>query len=296
MYERYARIISELHEDFAWVVNQEFPESVSMGDLRFNERALQSIHDGSVRIVENPPRYGMKSFTVRRVIYRSAHHGDFSIIYRSYSGLVARRALIKYRDPDYRYNKVELCTHGVFDFYLEAGSRYRTLYGGDATHFNVLSDLFTYATYEQCCDVYRGIEIDHRNLNENQSDALVMLSWLFFEQELNYGGLSFQQFSNFNRNYGFRPRDMLMGFLIMMYHDHRTYQAYPYWSYNKNQERTSPHFGTEGFSRLDDLYKQYFIRLRGDLDMRSSLFCNQDIIRYFQNLTEWTGDNPRFVQ
>lgn len=296
MYERYARIISELHEDFAWVVNQEFPASVSMGDLRFNKRAFQSIHEGSVRIVETPPRYGMKSFTVRRVIHRSACHGEFSIIYRSYGGLVARRALEKYENPEYRYDKDDLRTHGVFDFYLEAGSRYRTLYGGDATHYNVLNDLFRYATYAQCSDVYQGIEIDHRNLNEDQSDALVVLSWLFFEQELNYGGLSFQQFSNFNRNLGFRPRDMLMGFLSMMYHDHRIYQDYPYWGYNKNRERTSPHFGTEGLLRLDDFYKQYFTRLQGDLDKWPSLFCNQEIVRCFQGLTEWTGDNPRFVQ
>lgn len=296
MYERYARIISELHEDFAWMVNKEFPIYVSTGDLQFNARAIQSIREGSVRVVENPPRNGTKSFTVRKVIHRSRQYGDFSIIYRSYSGLVAWRALKKYLDTNYRYDKDTLRTLGIFDFYLEAGSRYRTLYGGDATHYNVLDDLFKNTTYQQCFDVYQGMEVDHWNLDGNQSDALVVLSWLFFEQELNYGSLSFQQYSNFNRSSGFRPRDMLMGFLSMMYHDQRTYLTYPYWKYNQSQEQTSPDFGQSKFRGLDNLYKQYFIQLQGNLDVRPSLFCNQDIVRHFRDLTDWTGVNPGLVR
>lgn len=295
MYERYARIISELHEDFARVVNQEFPIDVSLADLELSPRAIQSIREGSVRIVENPTWGETKLFTVRKVIHQSRQYGEFSIMYRSYRGLVARRALEKYMDPNHQYDRDNLRTHGIFDFYLEAGSRYRTLYGGDATHYNVLDDLFKNTTYEQCSDVYHGIEINHRNLNGDQSDALVVLSWLFFEQELNYGSLSFQQFSNFNKGSGYRPRDMLMGFLSMMYHDEDAYRDYPYWAY-KDQKRTSPHFGQTKFRGLHNRYKQHFIRLQGDLDGRPSLFCDQDTTRKFEGLIDCTGDNPRFAR
>ncbi|EZP58428.1 hypothetical protein BW42_03110 [Exiguobacterium sp. RIT341] len=288
MYLRYAHIIRELHEDFSAVVNYVYPENITQDDLRLSERARRSIGEGNVILHEKGLDNGYKSFDIRRVIYRSPLYGDFTIRYKSYSGLVAGNALRKYEDPNYLYDKSKLLGHGIFDFYLEAGERYRMLFQGRATHRNVFQDLFSHVTYEQCQDVYEGREINHRDLNANQSDVLVVLSWLFFEQELNYGSQSFQQFSHFKKENLFRPRDMVMGFLCMMYENTPIYNEYPHW----NQNQTSPHFGPGGFLGLDHQHKWYFDQLQGNLNLRPSLFCNENLQRLFENLSDWTGPNP----
>lgn len=292
MYLRYSRIISELHEDFSRIINQVFPENITQEDLQLSERARRSIIEGDVILHEESLGDGYKSFTVRRVIYRSPLYGAFTIRYNSYSGLVARNALRKYEDSKYLYDKNILLGHGVFDFYLDPGERYGELFQGRATHRNVFQDLLNHVTYEHCRGVYEGREINHQDLNADQSDVLVVLSWLFFEQELNYGSQSFQQFSHFKKENLFRPRDMVMGFLCMMYDDTSIYNAYPHWNWNQ----TSPHFGSGGFLRLDHQYKQYFEQLRGDLNLRPSLFCDEDSLRRFEDLSDWTGPNPNVFQ
>ncbi|MFE4430512.1 hypothetical protein ACFRH9_26395 [Peribacillus butanolivorans] len=119
-----------------------------------------------------------------------------------------------------------------------------------------------------------------------------MLSWLLFEQELNYGSLEFQQFSNFRRENGFRPRDMIMGFINMMFNDFETFASYPYWNEDRIGRKTTPTFGSGGYRNLEEQYKQYFESFHGCLDEYPSLFCNQVQRELYNNLANLTGNNP----
>lgn len=291
MYTRYSSIVRELHEDFAEIVNQKFPMNTDFNNLNLSERALNRIKTGEIVLVEKNIRGGSKLFRPKKTVHTSEKYGEFSIEYRSYTGLVAYKALRKHETADSR-RRTQYLNHGVFDFYFDASRRYEELYGGDATHYNIFRDLYIYATYEQCLSVYNGDEINHLDLDSDQSDALTVLSWLFFEQELNYGSLPFQQYSNFTIKNQFRPRDMIMGFLSMMYLDKEAFDEYPHWNFN----RTSPTFGAEGFTRLKNRYRVFFEDLNGDLDIRPSLFCNETTNNYFRMLSQATGPNPNITQ
>lgn len=291
MYTRYSSVVRKLHEDFAEIVNQKFPRNKELNNLNLSERVRKRIETGEIVLVEKLIPGGLKLFRPKKTVHTSEKYGEFFIEYRSYNGLVAFKAHKKYEEADSRW-KAQYLNHGVFDFYFDASRRYEELYGGDATHSNIFRDLYTYATYEQCLSVYNGEEINHLDLDSDQSDALTVLSWLFFEQELNYGSLPFQQYSNFTITNQFRPRDMIMGFLSMMYLDKETFDAYPHWNF----KRTSPTFGAEGFPRLENRYRVFFENLNGSLDIRPSLFCNETTNSHFSLLSQTTGPNPNITQ
>lgn len=300
MYNRYSKIIVELHQDFFRMVNQTFAQGIGIPMNAISEAGLRKIGNREVVLVEENKRGGQILFRPKKVVYTSRNYGDFSVEYKSYSGLVAARALRKYQNaqspenPQYRYRE-SLSRHGLFDFYFDAKRRYRELFDGDATHYNIFCDLRNHVTYEQCLDVTKGIEINHTNLSDDASDVLVVLSWLLFEQEVNYGSLSFQQFTNFKRENNFRPRDMIMGFLNMMYKDIEVFNSYPYWNFDRQGSKTSPTFGSGGYKNLDEMYKKYFEDFQGYLNEYPTLFCHPLRRGQYNQLANLTGDNPNII-
>lgn len=299
MFRAYSRILTELHRDFFTMVNQSFAIDVEIPVNAISESGLRKIKNGEVTLIKEIREDGLALIRPNKVVYTSQSFGDFCIVYKSYSGLVASKAFEKYltiadpKHPHYQYRN-SLRKHGLFDFYFDAKSRYRALFGGDATHYNIFCDLFNHVTYEQCLDVAKGNEINHVNLNNNQSDVLVILSWLLFEQEVNYGSLTFQQFTNFSRKNNYRPRDMIMGFINMMYKDINLFNSYPYWNY-KNGRKTTPTFGKPGYKELDIKYKKYFEDFEGHLDDYPSLFCNDLFRGMYIHIANNSGDNPAIL-
>jgi len=290
MYARYSKMIQELHEDFSEMLNQKHSKDANVESLGLSEKARRRIETNEIKIKERFIGGGKKIFIPVQVIHRSEKYGDFSIEYKSYNGLVAFNAAKKHDKSESRWKKQYL-SHGIFDFYLDAKQRYKELYDGEVTHYNVFQDLYEHVTYDQCLGVYNGEEIIHENIDSDQSDALMVLSWLFFEQELNYGSLDFQQYSNFKKENDFRPRDMIMGFLSMMYANKELFDSYPHWTESKGTKKT-PQFGTGGYSSLDVSYKRFFESLKGNLDSNPSLFCDGAIITMFDLLHASTGKNP----
>lgn len=290
MYVEYSRIIQGLHEDFSSIMNQEYDLDTGLDELILSANALARIQTGEIRLLEADSSNEKKVFFPVKVIYTSERYGEFTIVYKSYNGLVAKKAADKYAKSKPRWREQYL-SHGIFDFYLDAENRYRELYGGDATHYNVFRDLYTHVTYEQCLSIYRGENIIGRDMDYDQADVLTVLSWLFFEQELNYGSLEYQQHSNFKKEDEYRPRDMIMGFLSMMYTDKEMFDSYRHWNFSKGVKAT-PVFGPGGYSRLDAPYKEVFENLRGNLDSTPSLFCNEVVMATFNSLHVSTGKNP----
>ncbi|MDQ6468839.1 hypothetical protein RCC94_15175 [Exiguobacterium acetylicum] len=290
MYVEYSRIIQGLHEDFSSIMNQEYDLDTNYDELTLSANASVRIQTGEIRLLEHRISDDKKLIFPVKVIYESEKYGEFSIVYKSYRGLVAKNAASKYARSEPRWREQYL-SHGIFDFYLDAKNRYGELYGGDATHYNVFQDLYKHVTYEQCLSIYRGENIIDRNMNHDQADVLTVLSWLFFEQELNYGSLRFQQYSNFRKEEEFRPRDMIMGFLSMMYTDKKVFDSYSHWNFSKGVKAT-PLFGAGGYLRLDATYKKFFENLKGNLDSTPSLFCDEVLATTFDTLHTSTGKNP----
>ncbi|MED4061104.1 hypothetical protein [Priestia megaterium] len=250
---------------------------------------------------------GKKKIRPAYKIYESEKYGPFYIEYRSYSGLVAFKAFNKIKEKIEKGVPVERLKiaggnggfrngkHGLFDFYLDTGNRYKHLYNkGDATHNNLFKDLKKHASFDDCEKVWRGEDFYTGEKDKDKLEALITLFILMFEQEINYGELEFQQFTNFSISKGFRPRDMIMGFLNMMYNNEIDYNSYPYWT-EKNGEKYSTHFGfnkNQGYSNLAEPYKKYFEQYRSNYVEVKALFDYEEIKNSYIEAANEIQQNP----
>lgn len=272
IYKEYAEKLLELHNDYHELVKIEF-EDHSFNPLLYERENKINKKD----ILYNSKQYEtfVRFFPVIP-LYINTSGEAFSIEYRSYSGSVGRKLAGKVAKDILDKNKKDKLKksngkfwagkRGLFDFYANTGGRYRKLYGGEATHYNLFEDLYKSTNLNQCFRVWQGNEeISSIAKDENQYEALLTLSLLMFEQEINYGERIYQQFTNFKISNGFRPRDMLMGFINMMFKNKELYDSYDYWTrssssvMNKEGIKTSPHFGydkeTQGYANLGKEYK-----------------------------------------
>lgn len=305
IYESLASDLLFLHKNFFSLIIRDF-----LTEEVFNGEEYE-LHESWKRKIAYKEKFiggGKKKIRPAYTIYNSEKYGTFSLEYRSYSGLVAYKALMKIK------SKIEVGTpakklrrewgkgdfwigkHGLFDFYLDTGERYKSLYnGGDATHYNLFTDLKNHTSFADCKKVWRGEDFCSGEKNKDKFEALMTLFLLMFEQEVNYGELDFQQFTNFSISEGFRPRDMIMGFLNMMFNGKADFDTYPFWT-EKDGVKFSTHFGfdkeKEGYSNLEERYKRYFEEYRNNYPEVKSLFSNEEIKKSFVNAANETGQNP----
>lgn len=305
-YERYAKILMSLHQNFSNLVLKRFYQSEEFYRGEYEANLNQEFRN-RISYNEKFITGGQRIIRPCFVLYNSINYGIFGIEYRSYSGLVAFKALNKLKKNIRDGVPVEKLQrgrnsgvfwkgkHGLFDFYLHTGSRYKQLYNGDATHYNLFKDLKSFVSFEDCCKVWRGEDFYTTETNPDRLEALLTLFLLMLEQEVNYGQLDFQQYTNFKISEGFRPRDMIMGFLDMMYHNEDSFKSYPFWSI-KNNVHLSPHFGfnkeTEGYFNLDNKYKEHFEKYRNNYPQVKSLFDNENIKNLFIQASSKAGQNP----
>lgn len=129
-------------------------------------------------------------------------------------------------------------------------------------------------TLEKCYSIWRGESPFSIAENLDEEQALLTLSLLMFEQEVNWGKENWQKNSKFNPSNILpykRPRDMIMGFVIMAFTNITYFTIYPYWN-DKNKIPTSrshltpatPTFGSNGYDRLPTRFKDYFTHLETD--------------------------------
>lgn len=287
IYHKYANLLLELHKTFHQLVLTEFTDPQNLTKLiPLWETNLRIDLKGKIIYKHYPSQWDNNKIVIRPSIkvYDSLNYGSFFIEYRSYSGKVSKNIYnttvdnieyIKNKNKNsiqemHKQLKGLINPHSgqlwnskqsIFDFYLDTGERYTKLYNGDATHYNLFEDLKKYSNYINCLYIWRGDEIFNNIKNEDEKDALVTLSWLMFEQEINYGRPAFQQNTNFiynkEKKLYHRSRDMIMGFLNMLFSDTDLYKSYPNWRF-ENYKKIFPHFGPEGYKKLDEKYRKYF--------------------------------------
>ncbi|MGG2066930.1 hypothetical protein [Bacillus sp. S14(2024)] len=327
IYERYANLLLELHKAFHQLILTEFNKPEEFNSL-FWENNLNEDLKGKITYYWYPSQWNDKKIIIRPAykVYESSNYGPFFIEYRSYSGKVSKNIYdktvnrISYIKKKYKDNAQEMqeklnslvriktdrkfwtSKQSIFDFYLYTGSRYSTLYNGDATHYNLFEDLKRYSNYINCLSIWRGDDIFNNIKNQDERDALITLSWLMFEQEINYGRTDFQQNTNFVtnkiQNLNYRSRDMIMGFVNMLFSDTELYRNYPYWK-KKNGIKVYPHFGKgddKGYKNLDETYKKYFSEYN-NVDKYKDVFSLLEVNDYtnkFRGFVKNANQNPYF--
>lgn len=205
--------------------------------------------------------------TKKNFVIHSYANNDFGFTYRGYDGKMAKqkKEFIKYTRKK----------QGFFDFLVETGSRYITKVNDSAvTHYKLIQDLLKNTTIENCYSIWRGASPFDITNNIDEQQALLTLSLLMFEQEVNWGTECWQKHSNWNPRTNHplkRPRDMIMGFVIMAFADNNDFLEYPYWNDNNGKSidhsseiRATPTFGSSGFNSLDIRFKKYFDLLEND--------------------------------
>lgn len=170
IYEKYAKILLYLHENYFELVSKDFKLSENLGEVEI-ESSLQLNEEYKSRITykEKFIGGGLKKVRPFFKVYKSKDYGTFGIEYRSYSGLVgykAKKKIEKQIKDGMSSKKLKKGwgtgefwrgRHGMFDLYIYTGNRYEVLYDGrDATHFNLFEDLKRHATFEDCIKVWRA--------------------------------------------------------------------------------------------------------------------------------------------
>lgn len=305
LYLNYAEKLLNLHQYHHQLVLKDFGPAMFYREIY---EAQNQVESNGISY-NNVQSGGVNRYFPAVPIYTNFSGEVFSIEYRSYSGLIGKNTANKvecFLQDDKQKNKLKKDDgeywrgkHGLFDFYINTGNRYQRLYKGDATHYNLFLDLYKYTNLEQCYRVWAGSEdiIEIENLDiENAYEALLTLSLMMFEQEVNYGQKIFQQATNFKIKDGYRPRDMLMGFIKMMFEDKRLFDSYPYW--NSTYNRASPHFGwgkEQGYANLGEEYKIYFTCFKGTHPYVYPLLGNPEISGKFDAQRRLASQNPAIL-
>ncbi|EJR31149.1 hypothetical protein [Bacillus mycoides] len=183
----------------------------------------------------------------------------------------------------------------IFDFKLFTGERYASYNKGDATHNDLFMDLKNHSSYDNCLRIWSGENIFSKITNDDEKDALLTLSWLMFEQEINYGQYAFQQDSHFTIKNNHRTRDMIMGFVKMLFDDIALFIDYPHWEKDKNGIRLYPNFG-RGYYLLENKYKKYFVEFNNTVKYGDVLSIMQvdNYLTSFKGFVNNAIQNPYF--
>ncbi|MED4689664.1 hypothetical protein [Peribacillus frigoritolerans] len=326
IYQRKADLLIALHKAFHKLVLTEYDNiedcNLDLWKKKLDENLQVNI---SFRHFNSPWSANKYIFRPFYKVHESQEFGTFYIEYKSYSGKVSKNIYHntknyisdikrKYNDDNHliqqELNKLLMpngrfwvSRQSIFDFYLHTGKRYSNLYKGYATHFNLFEDLKRYSTYLNCLSIWRGDNIFNDLKCGHEKEALLTLSWLMFEQEINYGKPFFQQNTNFimdnTKGLNYRSRDMLMGFINMFYSDTTLYETYPYWNQSSSGINLYPHFGNRnnvGFINLDKKYKKYFLEFNNDQkykDVYPFMKVNGYLGKFIKLVNE-SNQNPYF--
>lgn len=148
------------------------------------------------------------------IFFTSSEDDNFGFTRKKeYTGLMARAPK---RGPN--KGKIKRRKQGLFDFVVNTGNRY----DGNVTHKKLFNDLLKFSNQENCIRVWLGEDPrEFDGIAEDEKVALITLTLLMFEQEVNWGREDWQRNSNFSprvtKPTQIRPRDMLMGFLLQAF-------------------------------------------------------------------------------
>jgi len=129
---------------------------------------------------------------------------------------------------------------GLFDFKIKVDNSV------DKAHYQIFKELLEFPTLSNCVNVWTGnFSPSALANNSNEEFALEELMLMMFEQEVNWGDEDFQAYSAFSRSKFAKPRDMLMGFINIVFTNKKV-NAIPNWQWNKKTNpptRSTPDFG-----------------------------------------------------
>lgn len=233
---------------------------------------LDAIPDGSTDLPEST-----------MIIINNFTDGDiYQLEYKGYSGLMAN----PYKGHT-GGNKIKL---GYFDFKVHTGQRYGY---NLVTHYNLFNDLITTSSLENCVKAYRGISPFEITLDINEQKALLGLSLLMFEQEVNWGSLNFQKNSQFPPDLTdpskARPRDMIMGMLLQAFE--LGIDEVDTWKVNAGGYKTTPYFGSGRYANYQR--KEYFEERLRQLDGGHALMTGNYYERFINKVSQ-KDNNPHF--
>ncbi|UXH44426.1 hypothetical protein N5C46_22885 [Rossellomorea vietnamensis] len=323
IYQKYTEVLLRLHESYHQLVLMKFNNVEDFNtdywltqiDEQFRDKILFTRYQALDNTYYFKPQFKF---------YDSKKYGVFFIEYRSYTGKISKNIFnntvkyISYLKRTFYDEKLEEklsnlvkpnsnnqfwnAKQSLFDFYVSTGNRYHNLYGGDATHYNLILDLLEHSNYINCLRIWRGDDIIDLIEDDDERDALTTLSLLMFEQEVNYGRYEFQQNTNFFKDESkkkyYRSRDMLMGFINMAFSDTKRFNDYPHWE-KANNQKAYPHFGKGeklGFKNLNDSYLVYFTEFNKEKkykDVKSLMEVNNYLFE-FRSFVRNSGQNPHF--
>lgn len=157
----------------------------------------------------------------------------YSLEYRGYNGLMA--IADKYNTYDKRPKL------GYFDF------RIRDSIKNTITHRNLLENILTNSTLQNCYRVWQGDNVENIASSEQEMIVLIGFALCMLEQDINWGRNSWQKFTHF----GNRGRDMIMGFVNFAFNE--GIENIPHWI-----RGSTPTFGYNLKPGTEN-FRQYFI-------------------------------------
>ncbi|QWH20731.1 hypothetical protein EXW62_27435 (plasmid) [Bacillus mycoides] len=143
---------------------------------------------------------------------------------------------------------------GLFDFRVQVAQQ------SDTTHYQLFSEIINKSNFDNCKKIWDGGIPPNKVTNDpDEQLVLYILMLMMFEQEVNWGDEQIQEFSAFSPLKKAEPRDMLMGFIHMMFKGGHsvTVDNISDWKINdKSQDKMTPMFGQ------DNKYSTYPKRLK----------------------------------
>lgn len=252
----------------------------------FNELAnklLQVIPDDEKDLQEN----------YEILIHKFDDGCSFKLIYRGYKGIMASPKKLQEDDDIEKYKKSLNMRKkmGYFDFVVHTGNFFNT---SKVTHKELFEVLKEKSTLEKCGLIWRGQNPTKIGESIEEQKALLTLSLLMFEQEVNWGNEMFQKYTNFKASANYRPRDMIMGMLYQMFElggvDQIKYL---------NEEKGTFDFGSEKFAGYPEPEKtRYFTNLQNiashqDANTKAVPLMRNDMLERFKKKLENKQDNPK---
>ncbi|SFK73846.1 hypothetical protein SAMN04488573_1011269 [Bacillus sp. 5mfcol3.1] len=212
--------------------------------------------------------------------WRKVGHLEYGFKYmRHYKGLMANPS-----KKDVLNNRPKL---GLFDFKVKTESdRY------NITHGNIFNELIQHSNLDNCIEIWRGKDPNFYSTSVEEYKALTTLALLMFEQEINWGDEIFQKYTIFPPSKGFRPRDMLMGFVHMAF-VMRDNSKLLYWMDEKNQSTTW--FGKGGYGNYPSHMKIFFEHYKSIPIEENLPVIFGEIRGYFCYHAELAPDNPNKI-
>lgn len=102
------------------------------------------------------------------------------------------------------------------------------------THDELLTELLSTTTYEECKSIWRGYF--PQDISKDKKHILAVLAILMFEQEINFGPEIWQRLSHYyppiTNPRHIRPRDLLMGYINMVFYYNDVNSVTPYKSFD----------------------------------------------------------------